>query len=220
MPMNPSTSVKWCCENLIEHDSIEKIVPLNENTVQLQIIGLDDYVHVLVLSMRELELSNMPKEIHSSDVHFLVNIPKNAVFKQDLLEFAEVNEFGIGGVSDFYSAANQAKDLGHFKYYVHREVEVIIRALSQHTVVSNISRINNRMYRIERHSKATVKVLALNEYDLTIDALRTGVQRYGKPDYVLTSNPNCRDTSLAKSVASDMGIRILSFSQLMGVLNN
>lgn len=220
MSVKPSSSVKWCCEKLIEHDSIESITPLNENTVQLKVTGFDDHVNILITSMKELELSNIPKEIYSLDIHFLLNIPKMAVFKQNLLEFAETSEFGVGGVSDLYSAANQAKNLDNFKYYVHAEVEFIIRALSQHTVVSNISRINNRMYCIERNLKSTVKVLALNEYDLTIDALRTGVQMYGKPDYVLTSNPNCRDTSSAKSVAEDMGIRILSFSQLMGVLNN
>ncbi len=64
-----------------------------------------------------------------------------------------------------------------------------------------------------------IKVLALNEYDLTADAVRTGIDSHGKCSIILTSNPNCRPSGESIRAADSAGAKVLSWGELLCALN-
>ena len=86
--------------------------------------------------------------------------------------------------------------------------------------MQKVARITDRLYEVHRYGLRSVKVLALNEYDLTAEAVRTGIERHGKCDLILASNPNCRPSSEAIQAAASAGVGVLKWAELLGALNN
>jgi len=209
-------SAKWCLEKLISHDKIIEANILTNNSIQLGVEGIQRHVTIATMSSPHVELSTVPDEIHNQDTEFLLNIPKDAYFSGELLNFATGVPLGVGGLGDLYTAANEQE----FRAYLPKETRFLTRALEQYTGVRAVIRVNNRTYRILKHSGDEVTVLALNEYDLTGETVRSGIQKYGLPKFILASNPSCRLSSATKEVARNAGTGVLTLSHLMGALNN
>lgn len=168
------------------------------------------------MAQTRVGLNSVPIEFHDEATEFLLNIPKDAYYEEGLLAAAERIPLGVGGVADLYTAVAERE----FRAYLPKGVRFILRGLSQHTAVRSVSRINDQTYRIVKHNEHTVIVLALNEYDLTVDALRSGIEKYGRPTFVLASNPNCRLSTAAKQAAIQLGTGLFVWRQLLGALNN
>ena len=216
MTRSDNWSADWCCNKLISHDKILYANTITDNSVQLVMTYMPKPVIIATMSEQRVELASVPDEFNEQETEFLLNIPKDAYFSGELLDAASAVPVGIGGLGDLYTAANEQE----FRHYIPQEVQFLIRALKQHTAVRSVTRINNRTYQIFKHSGDKVRVLALNEYDLTGDAVRTGIEKYGLPKFILASNPNCRLSSTAKDVARVAGTGVLILRHLMGALNN
>lgn len=216
MSRQDSWVAAWCCDKLISNQEILSAEPISKNCITLKIKNYARSVDVVTMSEERVFLANVPDEFHKGGTEFLLNIPKDAYFDGDLLERATTIGIGLGGIGDLYVAANE----GDFRKYIPKEVRFILRGLHQHSCVESVTRINSRMYEIRRNSGRCVTVLALNEYDLTADALRSGIDKYGVPDLVLTSNPNCRSSQLAEQAARAIGTRVLKWGHLLGALKD
>jgi len=81
-------------------------------------------------------------------------------------------------------------------------------------------RLNSCTYLILKLNGQSVRVLAINEYDLTSDAIRSGIEKYGQPDIVLASNPNSRLSTDTRSTAAFSGTNILTWKQLLAALRH
>ena len=132
------------------------------------------------------------------EIQFAMNIKRDALYDCSAIQFSESACVGIGSLGDLYVAANEKE----FRRYVPKETRFILRGLRQHTAVSAVLRFNNRLYRVKRASRPSITVLALNEYDLTADAVRDGIERFGDCDIVLASNPNSRLSAESRAAAS------------------
>jgi hypothetical protein len=216
MSRSDAWSAEWCCEKLLSHKDIIEVTPTSRNGVRITIKDLPQSVLVATMSNPRVKLETVPDEFHANDTEFLLNIKKDAYFDGDLLSVAAGISVGVGGLSDLYVATGEKE----FRTYIPKETQFILRGLEQHTAVRAVTRINDRTYRVIKHNGSVVTVLALNEYDLTSDALRTGINKYGRPDIVLASNPNCRISSAATNTGSSVGTALLAWGQLLGVLNN
>lgn len=216
MPRDDGWSAEWCCEKLLSHTNILQVDAITGNSVRLTVKNMHEPVSVATMSAHRVKLNTVPEEFHDDDTEFLLNVPKSAFYSGELLEVASDASVGVGGVGDLYTAAGERD----FQNYIPKEVRFILQGLRQHAAVRSISRINNRTYLIRKHSGHSVRVLALNEYDLTREALRNGIDTFGLPDFVLASNPNCRLSSAARDVARESGTGVLAWRQLLGVLNN
>lgn len=144
-----------------------------------------------------------------------MNVPKNAVYRGAAISYAERNSFGIGGLGDLFVAINE----NNYRHYLSKEARFILRGLEQHTKVSSVNRITNRLYEVHRYGLKPIRVLALNEYDLTADAVRTGIDNHGKCNIILTSNPNCRPSCESIRAADSAGAKVLAWGELLGALN-
>lgn len=209
-------SAEWCCDKLLSHGDILEATPTSGNGLRIAVKDLPQPVLVATMSHQRVEINTVPDEFHANETEFLLNIKKDAYFDGELLSVAAGIPVGVGGLSDLYIATNERE----FRTYIPKETRFILRGLEQHTAVRAVNRINDRTYIVIKHNGSVVRVLALNEYELTSDALRTGVDKYGCPDIVLVSNPNCRISSAANNVGRSVGTTVLSWGQLLGALNN
>jgi len=216
MSRSDTWTAEWCCDKLISHENILDAIPTSGNTVRLAVKDISNPVLIVTMSEHRVELNAVPDLLHDSEIEFLLNIPKDAYFSGELLSIASGIPIGIGGIRDLYTAAAEKQ----FRTYIPKETRFILRGLVQHSAVREVVRINSRSYQILKHSGETLCVLALNEYDLTADAVRSGLEKYGKPDFVLASNPNCRLTVDTIEAARFAGTGVLIWRQLLGVLNN
>ncbi|HKI55422.1 MAG TPA: hypothetical protein VJ987_14955 [Anaerolineales bacterium] len=209
-------SAKWCSERLLKHSDIQEATPESSNSILLSIRGMPSPVLVATMSQDRVELDSVPSEFQNPDTQFLLNIPKDAFYGGEFLMAAADVPLGVGSVGDLYTAVNERE----LRNYIPKEVRFIQRGLNQHTAVEMVMRLNDRTYQVQKLNGDVVKVLALNEYDLSCEALRSGIEKYGLPDFVLASNPNCRLTTDLNSLARHAGTRVLAWGQLLGALND
>ncbi len=216
MSSTDNWAASWACDKLISHDKILEAEPFEDHLIKMNVKEYEPEVLVATMSEKRVFLDNIPDVCRNSRIDFLMNIPKNAYFDGGLLSYAENAPFGVGGLGDLYTAANEKE----FHEYLPKETRFILRGLRQHTAVSGVSRDNNRLYIVERFGRNPLRVLALNDYDLTADAIRSGIELYGNCDFVLASNPNCRLSAAATETAKSAGTVVLMWGQLLGAINS
>lgn len=216
MKKDDSWSANWSCERLISHTEISSAHATGTNSIVLTLKNTREPVHVASMSLDEVTASELSRVYTSPDIEFIFNIRKSGIFREDAYEMSELLDFGIGGLGDLYIAAAE----GEFRQYVSKDLRFVLRGLRQHSAVSIVKRINNRLIKVGRYGKQDKLILDLNEYDVTAEAVREGIEKFGKPDFVLASNPNCKLSDESIATAKSCGLDILKYGELLGVLNH
>ncbi len=157
------------------------------------------------------------EKVIKDNTQFLFNIKKEPFIDGEVLAYAEIKKFGIGGFGDIMRAIN-SKNL---REYQNPETKFIMKGLRQHTNVHSIIRLDNRRYKVKKigFQQDTI-ILALNDYDLTAESVREGKEKFAEFDVILASNPNVRISSNAEEVSKGLGLKILTWRQLLGRLNS
>lgn len=203
----------WCIEKLNNHDKVECVEDVGDNL--LKIINDEGDEFIVFTKSEDRSTIDSVTGVDVEQLDFLLNIKKDAYIDGPLLKLASSAQFAIGGLGDIFSALNGRNISG----YISAEMSFIIRGLSQHTRVTGLERLDNRRFRIQRTGLHSVTILALNDYDFTAESVRSGIEKYGDFDAILTSNPNCRRTGNCEMAAASAGVRILSWGELLGQLN-
>ncbi|WP_421183536.1 hypothetical protein [Aeromonas enteropelogenes] len=203
----------WCIEKLNNHDKVERVEEVGDNLLKITNNRGDEFI-VFTKSEDRSTLDSVAG-IDVEQLDFFLNIKKDAYIDGQLLALASNAQFAVGGLSDIYSALN----VRNISDYISAEISFIIRGLEQHTRVTSVERLDNRRFRIQRVGLNSVVVLALNDYDFSAESVRSGIDKYGEFDAILTSNPNCRRTGNCEMAAASAGVRILSWRELLGQLN-
>ncbi len=108
-------------------------------------------------------------------IEILVNVPKNSMWTGFAITAAAARGVAFGSIKDLMSAVSY-EDV---RRYMRREYDFVERGLRQHT---------SRVLRLEREadrfscigtSCSPLRVVLLNEYELTADHVRTVRDRYG-----------------------------------------
>jgi hypothetical protein len=151
------------------------------------------------------------------DVSFAVNVPKNSKWVKSGIAMVTERNVAFGGMGDLMSAiGHKLQDIRQFKK---KENEFVERILKQHTGVSSIEQEADRVYQIFRTNGVPLRVVLLNEYELTGDRVRAAVDEYGAFDIVLMTNPSGSATTDARDVSKALKIPLLTSRQLLGRLN-
>lgn len=208
-------SSKWISEKAITHEKVASAIPTAPNQVTITLTTGKNVI-IATMSSSSVNTQDLQSLLSSAAIEFVVNVQKESYIGKDALDYSERCHVGLGGLGDLFTAIND----DDFRNYVSKEARFILRGLRQHTEVSNVVRLDNRRYQVMRYTYPTITILALNEYDLTADAVRSGVDKYGECDIILTSNPNCRPSSESLAAAKSMGIIVLKWGYLMGALNS
>ena len=216
MPRKDEWAAAWTCKKILDPGHITDANVVGPNLISINIEEIDHPVKVATISVDVVTYEDIEDICTDPDIEFIMNIKKDAIITGDALRKSQSISVGIGGLGDLYSAANSKE----FRNHLPAETKFILRGLMQHTKVTQVERANNRNYHISRHGLPVLKVVALNDYDLTSDSLRDGLERYGPADLILASNPNCRLSGDCTITAKHCGVRVLQWGQLLGAINH
>lgn len=203
----------WCIEKLNNHDKVEFVEEVRDNLLKITNDKGDEFL--VYAKSEDRSTIESVEGVDVDELDFLLNIKKDAYVDRQLLDLASSARFAVGGLGDIFSALNSR----NISDYISSEISFIIRGLQQHIRVTGLERLDNRRFRIQREVLDSVVVLALNDYDLSADSVRSGIEKYGEFDAILTSNPNCRRTGNCEMAAASAGVRILSWGEMLGQLN-
>ncbi len=206
--------VNWCQEKVSSNDNVESIEIIDDNHVEIRCQNSEVY-NVAVISESYITMDLIEKVI-KDNTQFLFNIKKEPLIEGEVLAYAEVKRFGIGGFGDIMRAINNE----NLTEYQNPETKFIMEGLKQHTNVYSIIRLDNRRYKVIKIGFKEDTILALNDYDLTAEKVREAKSKYRTFDVILASNPNARISSIANDVAKELGLKILTWRQLLGRLNS
>lgn len=205
----------WLIENIEKHDKVLSVNVEPDNVINIQRKG-GIALKVAAISLKVTNLTDVIDLVKEYSFEFLLNIPKDAYTVGEIFDYLDSEQISYGGLGDLYRVLSETENFP----YQQPEVSFIMRGLEQHSKVSAVKRLDDRRYSITRKNLPTVIVLALNDYDFNTESVRNGKQVYKTFDGILTSNPNARITGGAESVAETLGLKIYTWGQLLGALNN
>ena len=134
--------VNWCQEKVSSNDNVESIEIIDDNHVEIRCQNSEVY-NVAVISESYITMDLIEKVI-KDNTQFLFNIKKEPLIEGEVLAYAEVKRFGIGGFGDIMRAINNE----NLTEYQNPETKFIMEGLKQHTNVYSIIRLDNRRYKV------------------------------------------------------------------------
>jgi hypothetical protein len=198
-----------------EKQGVEGVEQISDRSLRISRNRHEPYV-AGIISKRDVVADDVNAVVmENPEVDIIINVPSYGVWQGSGILAAQFAGVAFGGMGDLQSCIGQEDP----RSYVKAEYGFIERGLRQHNRVQNITREADRLFLLHRNGLADVRVLALYEYELTADHLRTARERYGSFDLVLISNPNGRPTQGAARLAEALGIELLMFGELLGRLN-
>jgi len=210
-----SWSGKWVAEKIRAHDNVAAVSLVSDNVVHVKRKRWNE-LNIATMSVKRVdteEFSTLLKDKQGID--FVVNIPKDAYALGDALNFAAQKKFGFGGLGDLFRALSSES----VRSYLDSEFGLVLRSLRQHSSVTNVTRLEDRRLRVERKRLRPVVVLILNDYEITAEHIRNGIERYGEFQAIVCSNPNSRVTAAASTAAAKSRVAIFNWSEFFKELN-
>ena len=206
---------QFIASGLASHDEVAQANPIDDRRVEVQ---RKKYPHfnVGVVSQVCVTPDVVTELAHDRTIDFICNLPRECVWVGEAIDIVRSQGKAWGGVADLYSAAAREEQVRDF---VRAEFRFIERVFAQHSNVTHVERLYDRVYRLHRRGMADVDVALLNEYDLTADHVRTAVERYGTLTDILANNPNCRFTPQAVEASRQIGVKMMMLRNFMGRLN-
>jgi len=206
---------KWVADKIAKHDNVASVTILAPNKIHVRRKKWDD-VTIAAMSAHRVDAGLVQSLLsNAGDIDFVVNIPKAAYVLGNTYELTAERNFAFGGFGDLLSALNSESP----RTYVNSEFSFVLRSLRQHSKVWRVTRLDDRRLLVERNSLDSVVVLVLNDYELTADHVRNGIERYGKFQAIVCSNPNSRVTTAASLAADESHIRIVNWKEFLQQLN-
>ena len=208
------TKAEWTEAKLREHDQVGTIIILNDSTIEVTKRNQDVF-RIGIVSLTCID-SDTFDQFSEMEIDFLMNIRKDVKVTGLALGRGQRNDILLGGLGDLFRALS----LEDFYSYINPNVRYVHRGLEQHTNVAHVVRLDDKRYQIYRENDLPpVIVYNTNEYEVTNEVLRDAIEQYVEFDAVVCSNPNHRITLSAENVATNAGIKIFSWGELLGALN-
>ena len=205
----------WVAQVMAEKAGVTATEKVGERSIRISRRDYPPYVAGIV-SKSSVSAQDV-RDVLASDptVDIVINVPSQGIWTGSAIEETRAAGVAFGGMADLQSCIGKEDPKAHVK----PEFAFIERALSQHAKVSGITREADRVFLVHRRGAGDVRVLALYEYELTGEHIRTARERYGQFDLVLISNPNGKPTAGAKSVAEELQVETYLVGGLLGRLN-
>jgi hypothetical protein len=217
MHRQPIATTIWVAERIKEMKEVTDAKVTSEYTFRVDRPDLPSF-EVLVFSSASVTDAVLGPLLHSfPNVSIAVDVPKNSKWVKSGIVMVTERNVAFGGMGDLMSAiGHKLQDIRQFKK---KENEFVERILRQHTGVSRIEQEADRVYQVFRTQGAPLRIVLLNEYELTGDRVRAAVDEYGAFDIVLMTNPSGSATTNARDVSKALKIPLLTSKQLLGRLN-
>ncbi|WPY97621.1 hypothetical protein [Christiangramia sp. OXR-203] len=212
--MARKSTFEWIIEKTENYDEIDSVDILDQNLLQ---ISRDDgeVIIVTTISNKNISLADIKSLIEKNDANFILHTKKDPFICGSVYVFLEGRSKIIGSFGDLFRVLKES-DISN---YLHPQTKFITRGLNQHDKVIDITRIDNKRYEIKRYNLPSVTIIALDDYDIGLESIRSAIENYGEFDAVLKANPNGKITESAYELAESKNFKILKWGELMGKLN-
>lgn len=205
---------EWLVETLANNENVVSTNIKSENLLTIERTDGPN-LDVTKSTLNRFTTSDIKEILSIQSADFILHTQKEPFVDGNVFDYLDSREIVLGGFGDLTRVVNQ----GHNFPYLPPDVRFIFRGLKQHTKVSNVRRLDNKRYEIERYGLETVIIIALNDYDLGVESIRAAVDEFDTFDAVLKSNPNGRITTSALELADSREIKAFKWGELMGQLN-
>lgn len=172
---------------------------------------------VFTLSVENVQ-TELIKDIidHEEDLNILVNIKKGYRISGEALNMLHSRNITFGGMGDLMRFMDQNDNL----LKIDKEFNFVSRALRQHTKIKSFERLDNKRIKIQRLGMVEVIAIMINDYEVSIESVRSSLDLYEVFRVIVKTNPNGRITSEAKSLAASLNIEICTWGEFLGKLNS
>lgn len=209
-------SKQFLIEKLQKFGSIQEINSVGENLVKITRKKGIDFIG-FTMSMEKIDYQTI-KEIcdSNSKLNFITNIKKQYCISSEALTYLEGKNISFGGLGDFMRFCNKDDN----ELIEDKEFSFVSRGLRQHIRVTNYKRLDNRRIKISRLGLPDVIGIMINDYDISIESVRSAKDLYDDFKVIIKTNPNGKITSEAEEVANHLKIEICKWGDFLGKLNS
>lgn len=212
----PKRLSAWVADRLGDLEEVTSITVIDGTLITVSRKNMSP-AQIACVKFDPLEADNLRSILNRyPDVQFILNILKNA--RSAGATFALATETGVafGGMGD----AMRALRMDNPNKYVHRKTEYIERILSQHARVVGFERLDDSRYRLIRKGLPGITAYIGSDYEVTAEAVRLAIDRYGEFDAFVTANPNAIQISpQAATAAKHSNRRIFNWSGFMSAIH-
>lgn len=206
----------WIADRLRKHTHVQTAEALSAHTIQVIRKKLSPVTLGAIARDRVTGDVVSTLFVDTPQIGFVVNAVKRAIIEGEAFAVAKTHNAGIGAYSDLLRALSMPDVSG----YVNPKIQWIERGMQQHTRIKEFLRLDDSRYLITRRERAPVIVMFLEEYEISADAVRTAISRYGSFDAIVKTNPNGSITTQAYSAAQSAGRKILTWRDFLAELNH
>ena len=215
-PQDNSWIAPWVAKKLIDTKEVTGASVLSDLFIRVERRDGPSFVVAAVsvpcveASLIESLTSKQPRP------SFILNVARESQVSAEALTRSMDEEVPIGRMGDLLRAVR----LDDVTTYKDPEIAFVERGFDQHSSISSYERLDERRYRIKRHSRPSVIIALLNEYEVTADSVRVARERYGPFAWAVLTNPNSRITANAEEVSETLDCRLLSWREFYKAANS
>ncbi|MBK6985191.1 MAG: hypothetical protein IPH32_10745 [Bacteroidetes bacterium] len=208
-------STKFITDKLTEGNYISNITNIENNFSEIiRKKGLT--FKVFTISLEDVEISTVKEIVNKyTDINIIANIKKVYKISGETINFLHSKNISFGGMGDLMRFSSQEDN----EITIDKEFDYISRGLRQHLQVKSFERLDNRRVKIKRHDLKDVIAIMLNDYEISVESVRSSKDLYKDFQIIVKTNPNGGITSEAKVIAGTLNIEICTWGDFLGKLN-
>lgn len=212
-----SEATKWVLNRLSQSDSYTGLTQVDDDLLRVEMKDQRTFIVGVLGEQARVERSAVePLFSKSEKPSFITNIPSKAIWTGaaiDLIHsapasFGRVGEIGTAGRAESVSA------------YRNKEFSFFERCFEQHSGVSKVSRVYDRVFLLDRSSRLPpLTVVLIDAYDMSAEDVRNARATYGRFDIALKTTSYGGVTTAAEAAAETIGAEAFKLREFMGRLN-
>ncbi len=217
MPFSAISSTTWVASKIQDLADVDEVDINGQHLLTVRRASTPTF-KAAIISTNVVEADDIQLLFKTyTNIDVVVNVPGQARWSEGAVRLCLDAGVSFGGMSAMTSAIE--KNIKNVRTYPGKELHFVEEGLRQHSRVSEFIRDDERSYRVKRVGLPAIRVVVLNDYELTGEHVRSARQRYGNFDAILMNNPNGDATKTAIQIGKDLKIAILRWGQFLGWLN-
>lgn len=202
----------WVAEKLVEREGLEVVQRTPEGF--LVVSTKDGYEFIVaVLGVKDVIRRRDVESLFANPnrPQFVVNVPSKALWSGEAIRYIHAASAAFGTLGDVSRAASTGR-AGTFR---DKNMGFFIKAIRQHSNVTNVSYIYDRVFKAEQKSGKSLTVAVVDAYNMSAEDVRNAKDQFGHFDVIVKSSSHGSITHQAEAAASSIDAEALTFGELM-----
>lgn len=204
--------VDWVAEKLAEKEKLEIVRCTPEGIIVVR--AQDDYEFaVAALGVKGVIRLTDVTPVFATPIkpELVINVPSATLWSGAAIDYVHQAPAAFGTLGDVSRAASTGAAAG----YRDKNMGFFINAMRQHSNVSAVSYVYDRVFRADRKVGGSLTVAVVDAYNLSAEDVRNARDRYGDFDIVVKASSHGSITHQADEAAQSMKVEALTFGELM-----